>query len=216
MNSSRTFLFAFACAAFAMGAVASVSAAPTKPLELPAETVKLKPSKLPGYLIAQKKCATCHSADYIAYQPPGMTLSQWTAEMTKMQHLYGAPITDEDVKLVSIYLADTYGDAKSVTDADRALVPAASPAPAAGAAIDAQALLKANACLSCHASSQKVVGPAYHDVAQKYKSDPDGVSKIMDSIKNGGSGKWGSVAMPPFSQLTDDQRKALAEFVLKQ
>ena len=50
-----------------------------------------------------------------------MTLTQWTAEMTKMQHTYGAPIDDTEVKLLGIYLAATYGDASTVTAADRAM-----------------------------------------------------------------------------------------------
>ena len=41
--------------------------------------------------------------------------------MSKMQHTYGAPISDVEVKLLGIYLAATYGDANSVTAADRAL-----------------------------------------------------------------------------------------------
>jgi cytochrome c551/c552 len=198
-------------------------AAPPKPIDLPGETVKLKPSNLPGFMIAQQKCAICHSADYIAYQPPGMTLTQWTGEMTKMQHLYGAPIDDQQVKLLGVYLAATYGNAATVSEADRAMTaaPAAAAAPAgselaSSGVINVQALLNANACLGCHAIAQKVVGPAYHDVALKYKADPAAVTKLEASIKAGGSGKWGPVPMPPFAQLTDAQLKALAEFVMKQ
>lgn len=212
----------------ALGAAVAF-AAPPKPIQLPGETVKLKPSNLPGFAIAQQKCAICHSADYITYQPPGMTVKQWTGEMTKMQHLYGAPIDDQEIKLLGVYLAATYGDAKSVTAADRALVatlPIAPGAPAGataagsqaamGGAIDVQALLNANACLGCHAVVQKILGPAYHDVAARYKADPSAVTKLQASIKAGGSGKWGPVPMPPFPQLTDAQLKALAEFVMKQ
>ena len=209
----------------ALGAGAA-SATPTKPIQLPGETVKLKVSNLPGFAIAQQKCAICHSADYIAYQPPGMTVTQWTSEMTKMQHLYGAPIDDQEIKLLGVYLAATYGDAKSVTAADRALAAASPAAPAsagaagsqdsAGGAIEVQALLNANACLGCHAVAQKIVGPAYQDVAAKYKADPNAVMRLQASIKAGGSGKWGQVPMPPFAQLTDAQLKALAEFVMQQ
>jgi cytochrome c551/c552 len=222
MYRRRTTSFPFALAALAAMAAVAVSAAPAKPkpIQLPAETVKLKSSSLPGYAIAQQKCAMCHSADYIAYQPPGMTVAQWTAEMTKMQRLYGAPISDGEVKVLGVYFAATYGDAKSVTATDRALTaeasaPAAKP-PALAGAIDVQALLNANACLGCHAVAQKLVGPAYHDVANKYKADPAGPSKIAASIKDGSTGKWGTVPMPPFAQLTDGQIKALAEFVMKQ
>jgi len=199
----------------ALGAAAAF-AAPPKPIHLPGETVKHKPSNLPGFAIAQQKCAICHSADYIAYQPPGMTVTQWTGEMAKMQHVYGAPIDDQEIKLLGVYLAATYGDAKSVTAADRALAAAPRAGGATAGAIDVQALLNANACLGCHAVAQKIVGPAYHDVAAKYKADPNAVTRLQASIKAGGSGKWGQVPMPPFAQLTDAQLKALAEFVMKQ
>jgi cytochrome c5 len=92
----------------------AVSAAP-KTIALPGETAKLEESSLPGYTVASQKCLICHSADYISYQPPRMTEAQWTAEMTKMQHLYGAPIDDQEIKLLATYLATMYGDAKSVT-----------------------------------------------------------------------------------------------------
>jgi cytochrome c551/c552 len=204
-------------------------------IQLPPETVKLKMSRLPGYAVAQQKCAICHSADYIAYQPPGMTLTQWTAEVTKMQRMYGAPIDDNEVKLLGIYLAATYGDASSVSAADRALtasqqsaktaaVPAAVAAVArpastgveASKAIDVQALLRANACLGCHAVTQKIVGPAFQDVAAKYRQDSNALSRLEASIKAGGAGKWGPAAMPPFANLTQEQLKALAGFVMKQ
>ena len=79
-----------------------------------------------------------------------------------------------------------------------------------------QALLNANACLSCHALAQKIMGPAYHDVAARYKGDPSAVTKLQANIKSGSSGKWGQEPMPPFAQLTEVQLKALAEFVMKQ
>ena len=139
-----------------------------------------------------------------------------------MHGTYGAPIDDNEIRLVGIYLTANYGDAKSVGAADLA-VPAPGTLPAsnanaaaAGAAIDVQALLTQSACLSCHALSQKVVGPAYHDVAARYKGDPQATSKLESSIRLGGSGRWGSTPMPAFTGLSDAQLKALAEFVLKQ
>ncbi|TCV97531.1 hypothetical protein EC912_101547 [Luteibacter rhizovicinus] len=78
-------------------------------VKLPAETAKLRASTLPGYAIATRTCGICHSLDYVAYQPPGMSQAQWTAEVTKMQRVYGAPIGDDDVKLVGAYLSAVYG-----------------------------------------------------------------------------------------------------------
>ena len=214
-------LFAAVLAAIA-GSVAAQASNGPKGVQLPVETVKLRPSKLPGFAIATQKCAICHSADYIAYQPPAMNQTQWTAEVAKMHGTYGAPIDDNEVRLVGIYLTAHYGDAKSIATVEPA-VPArgTSPAPNADATsvagtIDVQALLTQSACLSCHALSQKVVGPAYHDVAARYKGDSQAASKLESSIRLGGSGRWGSTPMPAFAGLSDAQLKALAEFVLKQ
>ncbi len=109
-----------------------IAAAAPQTLTLPKETARLKPSPLAGYTIARQKCGICHSADYIAFQPPQMTKAQWTAEMQKMQHSYGAPIDDNDIKLLGIYLAVTYGDASTVTAEDRKI--AAAPVPEARSA----------------------------------------------------------------------------------
>jgi cytochrome c551/c552 len=196
-------------------AIAGTSKNTTAPVELPAENVELRPSTLAGYGIALRQCGICHSADYIAYQPPGMDLAQWTAEATKMHATYGAPITADEIKLVGIYLTAAYGAAASVSAADLALsAPAASAAAAQGE--DAQALLSRNGCLGCHAAQQKIVGPAYRDVADKYRSDSQALAKLQASIREGGVGRWGSVPMPPFAGLSETQLKALAEYVLKQ
>ncbi|MCY1371279.1 hypothetical protein D9M69_584140 [compost metagenome] len=134
--------------------------------------------------------------------------------------MYGAPISDRDVSVIGAYLAVTYGSAKA-NDAD---VLAASNAPAAQlpavagawAKVDAKALLQNNACLSCHATDHKVVGPAYRDVVAKYAKDPQAMDRLMSSIQRGGSGKWGDVPMPPFAQLSPDDLKSLATFILQQ
>jgi len=186
-------------------------------ITLPPETAVFKPSSLPGYLLAQQKCSTCHSADYINFQPPGMSLAQWTAEAGKMQHVYGAPISDRDVSVIGAYLAATYGSAKaSDADVQAASNPPVEQPPTVSVAKVASALLKDNACLSCHAIDHKVVGPAYHDVAARYANDPQALARVMSSIQRGGSGKWGDVPMPPFAQLGPDDLKSLATFIMSQ
>ena len=193
-----------------------VLAAP-KTITLPPETAQFKQSVHPGYAIAQQKCSICHSADYINLQPPGMNLSQWTKEVTKMQHAYGAPITDDDIKNISAYLATTYGSEKlAVSDTKTSKAAAANSTKSADQKIDVKKVLTDNACLSCHAIKQKVVGPAYHDVAERYRKNPKALETVMANIKAGGANKWGTMPMPPFSALTDAELKALAQFVLSQ
>ncbi|MCY1310522.1 Cytochrome c-551 [compost metagenome] len=101
--------------------------------------------------------------------------------------------------------------------AQKAGKPAAAPAPSAAAAsVDVQGLLAKNACLSCHSVTQKVVGPAYHEVAVRYKNDAQAQAKLETSIRGGSSGKWGAVPMPPFASLKPDEVRALAAYVRQQ
>ena len=68
-------------------------------------------------------------------------------------------------------------------------------------------------CMACHAVDKKLVGPAYKDVAAKYKGDKKAAEALAATIKAGGSGKWGPVPMPP-NNVTDDEAKKLASWVL--
>ncbi|WP_051304812.1 c-type cytochrome [Chitinilyticum litopenaei] len=74
-------------------------------------------------------------------------------------------------------------------------------------------LAKAKACMACHAPDKKLVGPSYRDVAAKYKNDKGAVAKLATKIQKGGSGAWGSLAMPA-NAVTDAEAKALAQWVL--
>ena len=79
---------------------------------------------------------------------------------------------------------------------------------------DALALAKKNNCLACHAIDKKVVGPAWKDVAAKYRGDATAEAKLVSKIATGGKGVWGSMAMPANPQIGEADRKLLAKFVL--
>ncbi len=81
---------------------------------------------------------------------------------------------------------------------------------------DGTELAQAKGCLACHDVKTKKIGPAYTEVAAKYKDQADAEATIMTSIKNGGSGKWGGIPMPPQPTLNDDDLKQLAAWVLSQ
>lgn len=82
-----------------------------------------------------------------------------------------------------------------------------------GQAAADEALAKAKNCLTCHQDAVKIVGPAYKDVAAKYKGQAGAVDKLAAKIKAGGKGVWGEVPMPP-NNVTDDEAKKLAAWVL--
>ena len=84
----------------------------------------------------------------------------------------------------------------------------------AGVASADQALAQKSACMSCHQVAKKVVGPALKDVAKKYKGDAEAEAHLISVIKKGGKGVWGPVPMPPHPQVSDDNAKKLATWVL--
>ncbi len=86
------------------------NAAAAAPLSytLPDETAQLRPGEGPAFEAAHNNCVACHSADYIATQPPGRGAAFWQAEVTKMVKVYHAPINDADAKLIVEYLAKAY------------------------------------------------------------------------------------------------------------
>lgn len=82
-----------------------------------------------------------------------------------------------------------------------------------------QALATAKNCMACHAVDKKMVGPAYKDVAAKYKGDADAVKKLAVSIQKGstpGKGNWGPVPMPANTQVSEAEATKLATWVMAQ
>jgi len=75
-------------------------------------------------------------------------------------------------------------------------------------------LTKGSDCFSCHATDHLIVGPAYNAIAKKYVGQADAASRLARRIREGGSGTWGNVRMPPHSNLTDAQTKEIVQWIL--
>ena len=92
---------------------------------------------------------------------------------------------------------------------------------AAGAALAFQpampaegvALFKSKPCAACHNVDMKMVGPALKDVAAKYAGQEGAAALLAGHIKNGISGVWGPIPMPP-NPVTEEEALTLAEWVL--
>ena len=83
-----------------------------------------------------------------------------------------------------------------------------------GPAFANKALAEKYGCLGCHATATKLVGPAYQDIATKYAGDANVGAALARSIRNGGSGKWGEIPMPPQKQVSEADAKKLARWIL--
>jgi cytochrome c len=75
-------------------------------------------------------------------------------------------------------------------------------------------LISASDCTSCHKEKEKLVGPAYADVAQKYPSNEANISMLANKIIQGGSGNWGAVPMTPHPGVTEADAREMAKYIL--
>lgn len=71
--------------------------------------------------------------------------------------------------------------------------------------------------MACHAKDKKVLGPAFRDIAAKYKDQKDVEAKLIDKVRKGGSGSFGPMPMSPNGpdKISDDDLKAVVEWILK-
>lgn len=79
-----------------------------------------------------------------------------------------------------------------------------------------EAIVKKARCVACHAVDQKRVGPAYKDVAAKYRGDKASPAALFDKVRHGGAGNWGQVPMMPHpaDKISDDDLKAAIAWIL--
>ncbi len=80
-------------------------------------------------------------------------------------------------------------------------------------------LAKKSGCMACHSIEKKVVGPAWKDVAEKYKGNAGARDALITKVKKGGKGAWtdvtGGVPMPPYSpRVADADIETLVDFIL--
>ena len=71
-------------------------------------------------------------------------------------------------------------------------------------------------CMACHTKDKKLVGPAFKEIAAKYKGQ-DVVATLMQKVRTGGKGNFGPIPMAPnpTEKINDADLKAAVELILK-
>lgn len=69
-------------------------------------------------------------------------------------------------------------------------------------------------CTTCHELRAKKIGPAYSDVAEKYRGVPHAMDTLVQKVLKGGSGNWGAVPMTPHPNLSDSDARAMVAYIL--
>ncbi len=80
--------------------------------------------------------------------------------------------------------------------------------------LNAQALIEQYNCMTCHKLDDPLLGPAYVDVATKYKGDKLVFEKLHKSITEGSSGKWGEAIMPPHPMLSTAETAQIIDYIM--
>ncbi len=79
---------------------------------------------------------------------------------------------------------------------------------------EGKSLVEGADCLACHKINEKMIGPAYQDVAAKYENTPENIDALGEKIIEGSSGVWGNVPMAAHPGLSKENAKLMATYVL--
>lgn len=69
-------------------------------------------------------------------------------------------------------------------------------------------------CAGCHNKTEKIIGPAYMEIAAKYPADEANISKLADVVIKGSKGTWGDLPMTPHPNLTEADAKLMVTWIL--
>lgn len=76
-------------------------------------------------------------------------------------------------------------------------------------------LIDSHNCRGCHKTVSKKVGPAFSDIAKKYKGEATAAATLETKILSGGRGVWGRMPMPEYKNyLTPKEAKVIVTYIL--
>ena len=77
-----------------------------------------------------------------------------------------------------------------------------------------EVLISKSDCFACHKVQDKVLGPSYKDIANKYPKNKANIDYLVNKVKVGGSGVWGAIPMSPHPNLSDDDARDMILYIL--
>lgn len=75
-------------------------------------------------------------------------------------------------------------------------------------------LVNGSDCATCHRVAERNIGPSFNEVANKYDNSEGMVDELATKIIRGGYGRWGEVAMPPHENISMQDARSMARYVL--
>ena len=192
-------------------------------------------------LFSSMNCDGCHGGGAVGFVGPSLVDGRWRYGGSddeiftsiyygrpKGMPAYGGVIGTDGVWMLVAYLKaqppppvvpTTSWLPGGYTTAQAAPAPPAedrtSPEPAAQteASVTPDQMPAKYGCTACHAVDHRVVGPAFNDVATRYRGK-DAEATLVEKVRNGGSGVWGSIPMPPNPQVPEPDLRSVVKWIL--
>jgi len=163
--------------------------------------------------VFESTCSQCHSSD-LALNKSFQSADEVSQLVTRMVG-NGLDASMSELEQVVRFLQQHH----KLASADTAEQANNEAQDVAATVTEMPALALQNGCIGCHAIDSKRVGPAWSDVAERYRDDSEGRQKLIDAVKNGGAGNWvdqtGGIPMPAnFPQVSQDDIETLVDFIL--
>lgn len=73
--------------------------------------------------------------------------------------------------------------------------------------------MRSSDCFNCHSVETPLIGPAFVDIARKYRDQPGALEASVERVRVGSTGVWGKVPMLPHEQFTSDEIREMVEWV---
>jgi cytochrome c551/c552 len=187
-------------------------------------------------LFVSMNCDGCHGGGAVGWVGPSLADGRWryggaddeifysiVYGRPKGMPAYGGVVGAEGIWMLVTYLKslpvpDVVPTQSWIKTADNAGAAAASTATAAAAPVAAgsgvEGMLTKYGCVACHAVDKKIIGPAFKDIAAKYRGQKDVEKILAEKVRNGGVGVWGQIPMTPNLSVPDQDLQTIIEWVL--
>jgi cytochrome c len=73
--------------------------------------------------------------------------------------------------------------------------------------------IRASDCFNCHHASQKLIGPSFNDIAERYKGNPAAFDSSVERVIKGSSKIWGEIPMLPHPNLKRNQVASMVRWI---
>jgi cytochrome c551/c552 len=190
-------------------------------------------------LFSSMNCDGCHGGGGLGWMGPSLVDGRWhyggaDGEVfhsifygrPKGMPAYGGVLGSEGIWMIVTYLKSqpvpnvvpttSYEDlTTNATATTNVPKPPVAPQPVPPATGGVEGMLTKYGCVACHAVDKKGVGPAFKDIAAKYRVQTGAAAYLVMQVKNGSTGVWGTIPMPAHSDVPNADLDAIIAWILR-